>query len=85
MSSSKFNYILGCSCCQSNDKERAAAAQAEDAAHDVDHDQYDVGEQVGNWVAAPIWCTITLIPPHIIVSKYPVAAENYPDKEKNEN
>lgn len=86
MSSSKFNCILGCSCCQSNDKERAAAAQAEDAARDVDHDQYNVGEQVGNWVAEAVAthrCTITPISPHIIVSKHPVAAENDPDKQEN--
>ena len=85
MSSSKFNYSLGCSCCQSNDKERAAAAQAEDAAHDVDHDQYDVGEQVGNWVAEVVatCCRGTAIPPLIIESKHPVAAENDPDKQEN--
>ena len=71
-------FILPSSCSQSDDKERAAAAQAEDAAHDVDHNQYDVGEQVGDWVAAAVWYTTRTLPPHIVVPKHPVAAEDDP-------
>ena len=78
------DFILPSSCSQSDDKECAAAAQAEDAARDVDHNQYDIGEQVGNWVAVAgvKRCTITccIPPPHIVVPKHPVAAEDDPDE-----
>ena len=67
-------------CSKGDDNKHTAAEAAEDAAHNVDHDQRDVGKQIGDRVAIA-GCTAADSPPTII-PKHPVAAEDDPDEEE---
>ena len=74
--------ILSC-CSKGDDHECKAEDEAKDAARNIDHDQCDIGKQVGDRVAIAAWILsyIAQSPP-VVVSKHPVAAENDPDEEK---
>ena len=71
-------------CSKGDDNKRTAAEAAEDAAHSVDHDQGDVGKQIGDRVA--IACVrstpASFFAPPTIIPKHPIAAEDDPDEEE---
>ena len=75
--------IRGC-CNKGDDYECKAEDEAKDAAHNIDHDQCNIGKPEDDRVAraAWTWSYVAQLPQIIVIPKHPVTAKNDPDEEE---